>query len=251
MIQRINDAELPEVSRIFYNNGHKFIEYTDGTILPVIRGGATEDGFEDDDDDGSSDDSESNDDDDDGDDEDSGEEDKSKNEAKLRSEEAKRYRLRAKNYKAQLDKVTAELEQLKRDGVSDEETKRKLDELTKVSDERDSLRKELDLMRVGNAVRDHMSDLKLNPKRTKAILRVIDLDDVDVEEDGTVEGVREALEQIAQDYPEWVLDPGGDEDDDEGSRRRTSGRSSGKPRGKSKGGIDRNELASKFPALLS
>jgi hypothetical protein len=99
--------------------------------------------------------------------------------------------------------------------------------------------------------RDEAMALNLDPKRMRAIIKVMDMEDVEVDDDGEVTGVHEALETIAKDYPEWVIKPSGKDDEEGDDKDETSGSSSGKPFNRKKGskGIDREALAQRFPAL--
>lgn len=243
MIQRI---DLPEEVRRFYRGNIQFIEYDDGTVMPILRGGAfDEDESEDDEDDADT--SES----DDEDDEDESDEDKKKPEAdpkdlRIRdlSRESGRYRRRLREERAAHEATKEELSKVKKNGVSDEKLRKANEELqAKV----DSLTEANNTLRITQEIHKHVSELNLDPKRVRAIVRVIDLDDVDVDDDG-VSGVREALEQVAQDFPEWVVKPSGNDDKDDDGGSRPSGQSSRKPRKKAEG-IDRQTLLMNYPAL--
>lgn len=165
------------------------------------------------------------------------------------SREAARHRTRAKKLRSQLDEANAELTRLRQEGVSDEEGKKLKADSQKLQTENESLKDEIKSLKVGQAIRDGIQELNLNPKRAKAIIKVIDLDDIDVDEDGEVSGVSEALEQVTQDYPEWVMSQGDDDDDKATGNGRTSGQSSRKPVRKRPAGVDKAKLMQQFPAL--
>jgi hypothetical protein len=218
-------------------------------------GGDDDDG----DDDGDGDDDTDDGDDDDSDDDDADDskdkgkgkkDDKDKDDsAKLRSEEAKRWRLRFKAEKQEKEDLKKRLDALE---------KKDKPELDQVAAERDELKNDNDSLKSTNAklsvriaVRDSMAEHNLNPKKSKAIERlVLDNDDydVDISDDGEVEGIDDALSQIAEDYPEWVLS----DDDTKDRNKDTSGGPSGKQtngKRRNKDGMDQASLEKKFPAL--
>ena len=248
MIPRITPVieELPEeVCRIIRGN-ITYIQYSDGREFPIICGGAVDDESEDEGDDGA-------DEEDDNESEDSDDEDEKQPEADPKdkriqelSRESGKYRRRLRDERTAHEATKAELEKVKKDGTSDEKLKTENGRLT---EEVEKLKAQNNTLLITQEIHKHVGELSLDPKRVKAVIRLIDLDDIDVDEDG-VSGVREALEQIAQDYPEWVVKPSGndDKDDDGGSQPR--GQSSRKPV-KKKGGLDRNELLKAYPALAS
>lgn len=165
------------------------------------------------------------------------------------SREAARHRMRAKKLRSQLDNANAELAKLKQDGVSDEEGKQLKADSTKLQQENETLKNDIKSLKVGQAIRDGMQDLNLNPKRAKAVIKVIDLDEIDVDEDGEVSGVTEALEAITQEYPEWVISQRDDDDEKANGNGRPSGQSSRKPARKKQEGLDKTRLMQQFPAL--
>jgi hypothetical protein len=167
------------------------------------------------------------------------------------SDENAKWRIRARKAGERARTLEAELEKLRSEGVDDETTKKSLAELPRLKEEIDDLREQVKTYRVGDAIRKEMDDLNLNPKRAQAILKQIDLDDIEVDEDG-VTGVHEALEKVAQDFPEWVMRSQGD-DDGEAANGRTSGQSSRKPgtSNRKKPTIDKAKLAAQFPALAA
>lgn len=162
------------------------------------------------------------------------------------SREAAKYRTRARTYRQERDALQAEVQRLKDEGVTGDEAKELKTERDTLKTENQNLLEQVKSLKVGSAIRDEMAALSLNPKKAKAILKVIDLDDIDVEEDGEVSGVREALEDVAQEYPEWVISQ--EDDDDKGGQDTSDRRSSRKP-GRKKPGVDRNKLLSQYPAL--
>lgn len=230
---------------------------------PRGSGGPPADQGDDDDDDDLDDDSDddSDDDDDADDDKDKGKDNKDNKDkdgdkgkdsaAKLRSEEAKKYRLRAKKERDRANDLAARLEKLEnKDKPETDQLKGERDTLkTQNADLSDKLQK----MAVRIAVRDEAADFNFNPKKMRSIEKLIDFDEVDVDDDGEVTGLREELERIADENPEWVLD-GSDSDKDKDKDKGSSGagRPSGKQTNGKKGGrdgLDKAALERKFPAL--
>lgn len=252
MIQRIKFTEetdeegFPtELGRVVLS-GTLHTLFSDGRVLPVVRGGATDDDPDDPDDDDL-------DDDDDDDDDKPSPDDIKDPEKKRLSDEAARHRLRAKKAKQRADDLQAKL-----DAKEAEENDKDKPDLAKLQKERDDavakaedLGSAVNTLTIANAVRDEVAELDLNPKKIKAIIKVMDVDDIEVDDDGEVTGVREALEAVKKDYPEWIVKASGKDDDEDDDDAPTSGGStSGKPPAKKKGkGIDREALAQKFAAL--
>jgi hypothetical protein len=257
MIQRISPEGtdvLPEVTRIFCRGQLTYTEFSDGTILPLLQGGAFGDDEEADNTDAEADDVDGEEDTDEDDtDEDEGDGPKSKEQSQVKrlTQEAARHRIRAKNWRNKAEKLEGELNELKSSGVSGDEGKKLKTDLEATRKERDSLTEEVKTLKVGQAIRDGMQELNLNQARAKAIIKVIDLDDIDLDEDGQVSGVTEALERVAQDYPEWVISQGDDDDSGANGNGRASGTSSRKPPRKKNSGPDRSKLLSQFPALAA
>lgn len=233
---------------------------------PRGSGGGGDQGGGDDDDDDDDLDDDNDDDDDDDDDADDADKDKDSDKdkdkgkdadkgkdsaAKLRSEEAKKYRLRAKKERDRANDLAARLEKLEnKDKPETDQLKSERDTLkTQNADLSDKLQK----MAVRIAVRDEAADFNFNPKKMRSIEKLIDFDEVDVDDDGEVTGLREELERIADENPEWVLDSS-DSDKDKDKDKDTSGgrRPSGKQTNGKKGGregLDKAALERKFPAL--
>lgn len=234
--------------------------YDDGTVLPVVRGGADDSGADDSGDDS---DDQSGDDTDDL-DEDEDEDDATKDKAvvdpdkKRLSDEAARRRRQARQLKQERDAARAELEQLKGKDKP---------EVEQIKQERDTLKQNLESAEsrlrsqaVRMAILEKASELQVKPGKIKYIPRLIDLDNIDVDDDGTVDGLDDELEAIKNDNPEWFSTNGhattngkDSEDDDEEDeeptvRRRSSGKAvSSKKKGKA--GYDLATLQGRFPAL--
>lgn len=169
------------------------------------------------------------------------------------SDENAKWRIRAREGRDKIKKLEADIEKLRSEGVSDDEHKRIAAERDSLAKKNEDLLDQVKTFRVGDAIRQGMEEHSLNPKRAKAILNQIDLDDIEVEDDGDVTGVSEALEKVAQDFPEWVMRSQGDGDEDGSKNDRTSGQSSRKPgtTNRKKQQIDKKKLAAQFPALAA
>lgn len=254
MIQGISSSidGLPEEVRRFYVGNVEYVEYDNGRVLPIIKGGAFDDDDDDSDDSDDANDDDSSDDEEDDDDSDDaggkdGKAEPDKKDLRIRdlSRESAKYRRRLREERKSHEDTRAELEKVKKDGVSDEKLRKSNEDLQARVD---SLTAENNNLRITQEIHKYVGELNLDPKRVKAIIRVIDLEDIDVDDDG-VSGVREALEQIAQDFPEWVVkNSGGDDDNNDDGGSRPGGQSSRKPRKKAEG-VDRNELLKIYPAL--
>lgn len=166
------------------------------------------------------------------------------------TQEAARHRIRAKKALARVQALEEENRKLKEEGVTGDQAKEMKTENERLRQETEALANEVKTLKIGEAIRNGMSDLNLNTKRARSIVKLIDLDDIEVDEDGEVSGVTEALEHIAQEYPEWVIKSQGDDDDEkESTNGRASGQSSRKPGRQKRTGVDQKDLLNKFPAL--
>jgi hypothetical protein len=253
-------------------NGIFCHRWLDGTSSPVFRGGAT-DGNSDGDGGGDGDKSdgdESDDEDDDDEDDDSGKskDDEKKPDNRLSRENAK-YRIRAKERTAQRDaaiaerdEARAELEKLKKDGVTDEATKKRLQEL---EDEVKTLRAErakaqaermeADLER---SVAEALEDLDIDCEADVALSR-LRKNGVQPDDEGEIEDLDKHLKRLLKKGVFKKIVASGDEDEDEddgdkassGAGATRSGRPVTSRNGKPKKGAayDKAALAKKYPAL--
>lgn len=181
--------------------------------------------------------------------------DEDEDDAKFKaSRQAKRYRLKLRETESALEEVRKELRQIKNkdrkpdEVVSEEltETKEKLDRVTRANNE---MRLELAFFKANDIDWVDPADA----------LRLADLDDVDVDDDGNVDrkSLRRALRELAKRKPHLVKkseargqdDDDDDEDDDEPSSRQTAPKMNGRRKGKEKEKTSRDELAKRFPSL--
>ena len=200
---------------------------------------------------------------DDGDDGDEDEDDKDKAKGKKKADpkdvriqevsaEAKKYRLKSSargKRIAELERENAALKaaggkKTKKDDDSDKETDtddaataeaaRKLEEANR--DKEDLL------IRL-----EFMANNKHSWKNPKAALKLLDLSDVEIDEDGEIEGLEEAIDQLAKDEP-YLLDTTKQDKADSKTRRRgATGQATG---GKRKAvNANRTKLENKYPAL--
>lgn len=230
------------------------------TLLPVGRPDDDDEGDE-----GADDDADQDEDDDDGagdgadDDDESGDDDGDKDkglkpsERKRLSDEAKKYRRQRNDARSERDALRQEIAALKESGEVDG------DGLTPAAKSIiEGLQTELLAERIKNEVSTEAAALGFDTKKTKAIQRLLDMDEVEVDEDG-IHGVRDALEALAEEYPEWLVKnqgKGSDEDDeddeDDGetkSKSKRSGRSATKKKKGKSSGLDEAALKKRFPAL--
>lgn len=208
---------------------------------------------EDDDESDESDDAEGGDEDDEeGDDEDEEDESKSK---KLNSKdrriqelsaEAKKYRLKNRQHRTRIAELEAHLadkgkKSKKAESEEDDDSGSEADqEVTRQLEEARRQNEDL-LIRV-----EFMANTKYSWKNPKAALRLLDLSDVEIDEDGEVEGLDEAIEKLATSEP-YLLDTSKEEKDDKDKKRRGA---TGQPTGgKRKGNPNRDKLLAKYPAL--
>lgn len=169
------------------------------------------------------------------------------------SRQAMRYRLEAKRVKAENQELRDRLKAIenkdkKPEDLSAEELREARDKADKLSTTQQRLVLENAFLRC-NVVDWVDSDDALS---------LVDLSDVDVDEDGTVDrrALRAALKDLAKRKPHLVKKPqvsdqdeDEDEDDDQEPRSRRSGAPMNGRRKGSRGDTSRTELAKKFPVL--
>lgn len=242
----------------------------DGKLIPVISGGDGED------DDGEEEENNS-----DGGDEgegDSGGDGDGDDNPRIKelSDEAARYRVRAKNHRNRADKAETALKAvatklgikaedlLEGDidklelGAGDESEKiiAMTKDMQALLDTNQELEQALANKTIDDEIRDMASSMGFRGDRIKRVLKNVDRADIELDdEDGKVSGVREALEALKKEVPEWLDQPGGQEDEDDeeesggtGSKTAsTSRRFNGSKSGKNQ--LDKEALLKKYPAL--
>jgi hypothetical protein len=177
-----------------------------------------------------------------------------KQRSKLRAE-AKRHRIAARKAREELAAKNA--------GSDDKDEKETSEKLTKAEERAERAEAVATARAIQIALRDGLVEYKLDPRKAKAIEKLIDADDIDVDDDGSVSGLDEELERIAEEYPEWVVkskaksDEDEDEDDDDDSDEEDEPKRKRKPSGrsvtsktKSKKDLNRSSLEKKYPALI-
>lgn len=244
--------------------------WSDGVILPIINGGDGDDDGDDtggaggdDDDDSDSDDDDDGD--DDGDDKSSKSKSASASEKQRLSAEAKKYRLQKNAQKERADKAEQRVKELEGATLKDDEKKdayiKELEDKLKASADRDS---KLNTLTMKDALRTAADEAKVHFDDSEEAMLIImnkkkysDL--IEIDDDGEVTGMDEAVKALAKDKPRMLITASGDDEDDDddgdkpnngngasGARKSASKSFGGKKKG---GGIDRAALEAKFPAL--
>jgi hypothetical protein len=168
--------------------------------------------------------------------------------------ESKKHRLKARDYRRERDEALAELEKLKQGkGKPDEDDKSDDEASSKLEAENEELKTRLFAQQLRSEFNDLTSgsDAVAKFKNPKTAFRLLDLDDVEVDDDGSIEGLEDAIKALAKSDP-YLLDTGkDDEDDDEDEVSARRKRRSGQPTGgkSSKANPNRDKLVSKYPAL--
>lgn len=162
--------------------------------------------------------------------------------------ENKKFRLRSVARQKRIAALEAEVAELKRgkgkpkkdEEASDEDESQVDPEVTRKLEQANRANEDL-LIRL-----EFMANNKHSWKNPKAALKLLDLSDVEINEDGEVEGLEEAIEELAKSEP-YLLDKGTEEKDETKRRRRGA---TGQPTGgQRKGNPNRDKLISKYPAL--
>jgi len=159
--------------------------------------------------------------------------------AALKRENAER-RKAAAALKKQNEELAAKLKQHEDAGKG--ELEKVSDELKSVAAERDDLKTKNENLLIQNAF---LIDNKYSWNNPRAALRLADLSEVEIDEDGNVTGLAEALDALAK-SDAYLLKGKGDKDDDDEGKPGATGQPPGK---KAKGNVDREKLLNKYPAL--
>lgn len=159
----------------------------------------------------------------------------------LKDENARR-RMEAKALKKTNDELAARLKAIEDKDKSD------LDKatggLTEAQAKADKLAADNHKLVIENAFLTDNKHAWANPKTA---LKLADLSKVEIDEDGTVTGLAEALDKLAKDEP-YLLKKASDKDDDEDDEPKGP---TGQPVGKKpKGNPSRDKLIAKYPALV-
>lgn len=213
-----------------------------------------DDDADDDEDEDDSDDTGEGDDEDDEDEDDGGDDD---SQVKRLTAEAKKRRIRARRQReriAELEATVARLEKGKgkpkgKDDEDESDEDNSAEVQTLKGQNETLVRQNEDLL-----IRIEFTNLVTGPnakvkfRNPKTALRVLDLDDVEITEDGDVEGLEEAIEALAKSDP-YLLETGKKDDDEEDGKkpRRRAGQPTGNRR--KKGNPNRDRLVAKYPAL--
>lgn len=101
-----------------------------------------------------------------------------------------------------------------------------------------------------NAFLTASSDLKISWVKVESALKLAELDDLEINEDGSVDGIKDAVKALAKDHP-YLLAPKDSEEGNNGKGATKSGsvvgsKNTGK---KPEGEISEDELKKRFPAL--
>lgn len=188
---------------------------------------------------------------DESDDEDDEDEDEKAKTAKLIKDlrtENKSRRLANRKLQRELDALKAEAKKkppVKRSAKAAEEEDDTDEDPTKLTSREEAVEIKSELV-------DVMSELDIDKRYRRIILALVDPDEVEFEvsDSGrvTVNGLKEAVEELLEDYPEWSAKTSDDSDDDK-EKFRKNGSTNNRKKGQS--GLDRASLAKKYSALAT
>lgn len=176
-----------------------------------------------------------------GDDQDDKDKDKRDPRIKQLSDEAMRRRQEAKALKKQNDELIAKVKSFEDADKGDLEKAQGT--ITELTTERDKLREQNSELVIRNAF---LMDNKHEWANPRAALKLADLSEVEIDDDGAVTGLAEALNALAKSDPYLLKSKSEDDDDEDEGRPGATGQP---PRKKSKGNPDREKLLAKYPAL--
>ncbi len=190
----------------------------------------------------------------DGDDEDEDDDDdKDDKDDAAKNRREQRYRKQRNDARARMRQMEEEISKLK--GKDKEDVDQIKEERDKFLERAEKAEEELSGQLVRLSVLESMGKHNFNPKRTKAIVREVlsgDHGEIEIDDDGEVDGVEEALKSVASEYDEWIMSDNQTNGDGSSSESSTKTGTSGKPTNKKKAGgqkLDREYLAKKYPAL--
>jgi hypothetical protein len=169
--------------------------------------------------------------------------------------ENKRRRLKAAKQDKELKELQAQIQKLsgskpsdkkdddKADDKSDESTAKVTELETKLA-EKDRLAEDL-LIRL-----EFSTNTKHSWKNPKAALKLLDLSEVTIGDDGEIEGLEDAIDALAKSDPYLLKDEDDEDEDDKDKRKQTkTGQRSGGGRQRKTGVPNRDKLVAKYPAL--
>jgi len=222
-------------------------------IKRSIFGGFTlerEDDSDDDGDDGDDDDDDNDADDDPDDDSDDDEDDPRDEEIKTLKAENKRRRLKAREQDQKIRDLQKQIDGLSKgkkagkddDGDADDQS----EQVTELEKDREALLGANADLRIENAF---LKSKKYAWKNPASALRLLDRSEIDLGDDGSVEGLDEALDALAESDPYLLADDSKDDEDEDDERpaRKRTGQPTKKKR--TKGEPNRDALLAKYPAL--
>lgn len=203
--------------------------------------------------DGGDDDDESDDGDDEDEDDDKSNKSKESRRIKELSDENARWRVKFRKRGERITELESEIEKLKK-GKPKSGNEDKDDDASGDDDKDSELKAENEKLKaqlVSQQIRQEFNDLVTGSdavakfKNPKTAFRLLDLDDVEIDEDGDITGLDEAIKKLAKSDP-YLLDTGKKDEDDEDDDKST-GQPTGRKRGK--GNPNRDKLLDKYPAL--
>ena len=202
---------------------------------------ADDDDQDDDAEDGNDDDGDDDGDDDDDDDDDKDTESDADRRIKELSAEGKKKRIRIREQKARIAELERELAAKGKTKSKDDEDDSDSEEVASLTADRDKLLTDNEGLRIQVAFLKNAKHAWKNPA---AALKLADLSDVEINDDGEVDGLDEALDALAESDP-YLLK--GKDETDETPKVKKSGQRSGTQR--KKGNANRDALLKKYPAL--
>ena len=115
----------------------------------------------------------------------------------------------------QLDEELDRLADIRRQQQSETDREREARETAEAerntaAEERDEAYARLARITQENALRDALSEAEVQPKRLRAALRVADTDLLDIDDEGNVSGLEEAVAAVKEQVPEWFAEPSPD-----------------------------------------
>ena len=216
----------------------KPVGYVRGRAVWPILGASEDDKPDDDSDDQPDDDTSGGGDGDDDPEEDSGKDERDPR-IKALSDEAAKRRVENKQLKADLDKALARIKEI--DDADKSEVDRLTEQVAELTSKQEEAEASLREARLHNAF---LASNKYTWHEPETALKLVDLSEVEIEEDGSVKGMDKALKALADSKPFLVR-----KEEEEDEPKTPTGTPAGSGGRKDKSKLDRERLEKKYPAI--
>jgi beta-glucosidase-like glycosyl hydrolase len=174
--------------------------------------------------------------------------------ARIKSLEDQVGRMAKKNRRLEREARRREEEREQEESSKKDELTRTKDENTRLKEENDGLKNTMKKLEVQGLVLAHDAVAGLSKSRRKLVLRLIDLDEVEIDEDDGTSNIDEVIAALKEDEPDLFStkkeeseEEEEEEEEEPAPRRKKTGRAPTKRKGSKE--FDDSELRSRLPAI--